>query len=117
MVLEYKEVKNITSKLHQTAQSIGFTKKALHNEVTPKLSQVKGNFINFNDRYKLEMCILLLHLNDHVGSNKLLIKKHHYSVNKLKQECGRLLITAILQHISTLQKKKEQIASKLKTMN
>ena len=41
----YKELKNITSKLHRTAGSIGFIKKALHNEVTPKFAQVKGKNI------------------------------------------------------------------------
>ena len=66
----YKELKNITSKLHRTAGSIGFIKKALHHEVTPKFAQVKGNFINVNDRYKSEKRILLSHLDD---SNKLLL--------------------------------------------
>ena len=50
----YKEWKNITSKLHQTARSLGFIKKALHHEVTPKFAKVKGDFINVNDRYKSE---------------------------------------------------------------
>ena len=71
----YKELKNITSKLHRTSGSIGFIKKALHNEVTPKFAQVKGNFININDRFKSEKSILLSHLNDHVRSYKLLISK------------------------------------------
>ena len=79
-------MKNITSKLHRAAGSIGFIKKAIHHEATAKFAQVKGNFINVNDRYKSEKCILLSHLNDHVLSNKLLIKKH-YLMNKLKQEC------------------------------
>ena len=94
-----KELKNITSKLHWTARSIGFIKKVLCHKVTPKFARVKGNFINVNDRYKLEKCVLLSHLNDHVCSNKLLIKKHHYLLNKVKQECGSLLITAVLQYI------------------
>ena len=50
----YKEIKDITSKLHRTSRSIGFIKKALHNEVTPKFAEVKDNFINTNDRFKLE---------------------------------------------------------------
>ena len=71
----YKELKNITSILHRTSGSIGFIKKALHNEVTPKFAQVKGNFININDRFKSEKSILLSHLNNHVHSHKLLILK------------------------------------------
>ena len=73
----YKELKNITWKLHQTAGSISFRKKTLHHEVIPKFAQVKGNFTDVSDRYKSENCILLSHLNNHVPSNKLLIKKHH----------------------------------------
>ena len=50
----YKEIKNITSKLHRTSRSIGFIKKALHNKVTPKFPEVKDDFINTNDRFKSE---------------------------------------------------------------
>ena len=46
-----KGLKNVTSKLHRTAGSIGFMKKALHHDVTPKFGQVKGTFVNVNDRY------------------------------------------------------------------
>ena len=42
--------------------------------------------------------VLLSRLNEHVRS-----KKHHYLLNKLIQECGILLITTVLQYISTLQ--------------
>ena len=42
----YKEIKNITLKLHRTSRSIGFIKKALHNEVTPKFAEGKYDFIN-----------------------------------------------------------------------
>ena len=58
----YKELKNITSKLHRTSGSIGFIKKALHNEVTPKFAQVKGNFINVNDRFKSEKRVFFNHI-------------------------------------------------------
>ena len=54
-------------------------------------------------------------VNDHVRSNKLLIKKHHYLLNNLKQECGALLITAALRCVSTL-RQKERIDS-FKTKN
>ena len=85
----YKELKNITSKLHRTSGSIGFIKKALYNEVTPKFAQVKGNFININDRFKLEKSILLSHLNEHVRSNKLLVSKHQFLLIKLKDNVER----------------------------
>ena len=110
----YKELKNITSKLHRTSGSIGFIKKALHNEVTPKFAQVKGNFININDRFKSEKRILLSHLNDHVRSYKLLISKHHYIMIKLKDKCGTLLTSAVLRHISTIQQKERMVSCKTK---
>ena len=53
----YKEIKNITSTLHRTSRSIAFIKKALHNEVTPKLAEVKDSFINTNDRFKSKKII------------------------------------------------------------
>ena len=110
-------MKNITSKLHPTSRSIGFIKQALHNEVTPKFAQVKGNFININDRFKSEKSILLSHLNDHVCSYKLLISKHHYTMIALKDKCGTLLISAVLRHISTIQQKERMVSFKLRTIN
>ena len=92
----YKELENVTSKLYHTSGSIGFIKKALHNKVTPKFTQVKGNFINISDRFKPEKSIILSHLNEHVRSHKLLILKHNDLLIKLKDECGTLLIAAVL---------------------
>ena len=40
--------------------------KALFNEVTRKIAQVRGNLISKNDKYKFERSILLSRLNDHV---------------------------------------------------
>ena len=94
--------------------SIGFIKKALHNEVTPKFAQVKGKFININDRFKSEKSIFLSHLNNHVRSHKLLILKHHYFLIKLKDECGTVKIAAVLRHISTIQQKERMDSFKTK---
>ena len=62
--------------------------------------------MNINDRYKSEKRIILSQLHDHVRSNKLLIKKP-YLLNKLKQEWGALLITALLRYNPTLQQKQK----------
>ena len=53
-----KDLRNVMSKLHRSAGSIGFIKKALFNKVTPKFAQIRGNFINESER-----SILLSHLN------------------------------------------------------
>ena len=74
-----QRTKKYNTKLYHTTGNVGFIKKKIHHEVTPKFAHVKGNFININDRYKSKKCILLSHLNNHVHSHKLLIKKHHYS--------------------------------------
>ena len=69
--------------------------------------------MNINDRYKSEKRIILSQLHDHVRSNKLLIKKP-YLLNKLKQEWGALLITAlyydIIRHCN---KNKKRVPSEL----
>ena len=54
-----KRIEKHNIKLHWTVESLGFIKKALHHEVTPKFLQVKRNFINVNDKYKSEKCILV----------------------------------------------------------
>ena len=48
------------------------------------------------------------HLNDHARSHKLLISKHHYLLIKLKDECGTLLIAAVLRHINNTTKRKNR---------
>ena len=55
-----------------------------------------------------------LNRNDHVHSHKLLILTHHYLLIKLKDECGTLLIAAVLRHISTIQQKERMDSSKTK---
>ena len=84
-----------------------FFKESVTSEVTAKFSEVKGNFINVNDRYKSEKCIPLSHLNDNVRSNRLLIKKYHYLLNTLKQERGTLLIKQFYNIFQHCNKKKE----------
>lgn len=56
----YKELKNITSKLHGTAESIVFIWRILHHEVTPNIAQVKGNFVNVYHTYNSEKCIFFI---------------------------------------------------------
>ena len=69
----YKDLQNVMSKLHWSAGSIGFIKKALFNDITPKFVEVRGNFINKNDKYKSERSILLLRVNHHVIGLKALV--------------------------------------------
>ena len=105
-----KYLSNVTSKIHKTAGSIGFIKKALYHEITPKFVQVQGNFINKNDKYEAERSILLSHLNDHVCSLKSFCKIHYSLCTELEQLTGKFLELLIINHINTLQYK-ERLAS------
>ena len=46
---KYNSLTVVTSKLQKKTASIGFIRKALHNQVIPKFSIVKAKFINKND--------------------------------------------------------------------
>ena len=98
----YKDLRNVTSKLHRTAGSIGFIKKALYHEIIPKFARVNGNFINKKDQYKSERSVLCSHLNEHVHTLKSLVSKYVLK-EKLKQVTGQLLYTSIINCIHKTQ--------------
>ena len=58
----YNKLYSITSKLHKTASSTGFIKKALHNNVIPKFSQIKEKFVNGHHKFRqrANLCCLIL---------------------------------------------------------
>ena len=47
---KYYTIKKLTSKLQLTATNIGFINKAIHNQVILKFAEVKGQFLNNNDK-------------------------------------------------------------------
>ena len=61
----------LTSKLNKAASSIGFIKKALHNNVTPTFVQIKRQFVNKHEQVQTERGIMLFHLNRHVCNSKI----------------------------------------------
>ena len=77
--------------------------KALFNEVTPKFAQVRGNFINKNDKQKSEWSIFLSDLNDHFIRLKTLVSTQHQLIDKLKPLTGKFLYSLIVNHINTIQ--------------
>ena len=99
----YKDLRNVTSKLHVTAGSIGFIKKALYHEIIQKFVRVNVNFDNKNDQYKSERNVLCSHLNEHVHALKSLVSKHYVLKEKLKQLTGQLLYTSIFNCIHMTQ--------------
>ena len=80
---KYKTLVITTSKLQKRTSSIGFIKKAVHNEVTPKFATVKGQFLNTNDKWKCEKQILISHLQDHVITVKELVRKYNILVEEM----------------------------------
>ena len=67
---------SITSKVQRRAASIGFVKKVLHQEVTPKFALAKGQFKTERDQWKCEQKVMLSHLQDHKNTLKSLIKEY-----------------------------------------
>ena len=49
IAVKKRYLSNVRSRIHKTAGSIGFIKKALYHKITPEFAQVQGNFINKND--------------------------------------------------------------------
>ena len=104
IALKKKDLSNVASRIQKkkTAGSIGFIKKALCHEITPKFAQVQGNFINKKNKYKAEKVYFLSHLNDHVCSLKRFCKKHYSHCTELRQLTGKFLYLVIINHIMFL---------------
>ena len=97
VIKKYYTMKKLTPKLQQTAVNIGFINKAIHNKVIPKFTEVKGQFLNNNDKHDSEMKILRTHL--------LQNKRNLNSLTSKLQECRDDLIisfgkifASILEH-------------------
>ena len=58
-ILYYK--KKLTSKLQRTTTNLGFINKVIHNQVIQKFPEIKGQFLNNNDKHDSEMKILHSH--------------------------------------------------------
>ena len=104
IALKKKDLSNVASRIQKKkpAGSIGFIKKALCHEITPKYAQVQGNFINRKNKYKAEKVYFLSYLNDHVCSLKRFCKKHYSHCTELRQLTGKFLYLVIINHIMFL---------------
>ena len=54
----YTKLKSLTSKIQWTAGSIGFVQNSLHHKVVQTFSELKGQFMNRNDKVRAEQAIL-----------------------------------------------------------
>ena len=80
----YTKLKSLTSKIQQTAGSIGFVQKSLHHKVVPTFARLKGQFINRNDKLRAEQAILKSHLLDDKKYLQTLRVGHDEISNKIK---------------------------------
>ena len=54
----YTKLKSLTSKIQWTAGSIGFVQNSLHHKVVQTFSELKGQFMNRNEKVRAEQAIL-----------------------------------------------------------
>ena len=73
----YNKLYWLTIKLHNTAASIGFIKKALCTHITPKFAQIKGQFVNDEEKHQVERRLMLSHISKHAKCLKEMTKEHH----------------------------------------
>ena len=80
---KYTALYNAISKLHNSASSIGFIKKAFHHKVTPKFAEINDQVINKEGQTNAEQQLVLSHLNKHVLTLKELTHKPRQLDNEL----------------------------------
>ena len=68
---KYNTIKRLTSKLQGAAANIDFINKPIHNQVISKFAEVKGQFLNNNDKHDSEMKILHSHVLEKRNLNSL----------------------------------------------
>ena len=106
-------------KLQKTAASIGFVRYALHNGITPKFAQVRGNFRNGTDKKKAEESILKFELSEHRKSLIVMSSKLNMLTSKLKNLTTPLFYRYLLRKtLSKLRKKNiEQLKTKTRKLH
>ena len=85
--------------LHNTAASIGFIKKALYAYVTLKFAQIKGQFVNNEEKHQAETILMLSHVSKYAKCPKEMTKEHHEISGKLMTITGRLIFKCLLNKI------------------
>ena len=94
---DYYKLKSLSSKIQKTASSIGFIQHALFHKVTPTFAKVRGQFLNYKDRYNAVKLILNSHLLEHRKNLKKLSYSHVYIGATLRNKIGLLLYRCIIE--------------------
>ena len=82
------------------------SKKSLYLHVTPKFAQLKGQFVNRDEKHQAERRLLLSHVLQHTKTIKEL--SEHYAVisNQLRGIVGPLLFSILLKRIDKFHRKR-----------
>ena len=115
VAVDFNNLIRVTSKVQKRAASIGFVKKALYREVTPKFALVKGQFKTEKDKWKCEQKVMLSHLQDHKNTLKPLIKEYNTLRIYMINNYGKTFCNIITNHI--MNRLRESRMLSLKTKN
>ena len=105
---------SITSKVQRRAASIGFVKKALYQEVTPKFALGKGQFKTGRDKWKCEQRVMLSHLQDHKDTLKSLIKEYNMLLIYMINNYGKTFCNIITNRIMNRLRESRMVSLKTK---
>ena len=101
-------------KMHKVAASVGFIKKAIFLDVSPKFVQIKGQFVSSKLKHETEKKLLYEHLSKHVSDLKNICAESNDKVNVLRSLCGGLLSNLLLKRIRDALKKRRVESFKTK---
>ncbi|XP_066919453.1 uncharacterized protein [Clytia hemisphaerica] len=106
-------------RMHKFAASIGFIKKAIFMDVSPKFVQIKGQFVSSRLKHETEKKLLYEHLFKHVSDLKNVCTELNDKVNVLRSSFGRLFSNLLLKRIqASLNKRRiESFKTKNKKLN
>ena len=110
VAITYYNLKKIKSKVQRKAADIGFVKKVIHLEITPKFARVKGNFASPKDKWRAEKSILEASLRQHYKDMNILIRKMKEEEGKIRDSHSPLFFRFVERRIS-MELRKERLQS------
>ena len=114
VAVDFNNLISITSKVQRRAASIGFVKKALYQEVTPKFALVKGQFKTGRGKWKCEQRVMLSHLQDHKNMLKSLIKEYNMLLIYMINNYGKTFCNIITNRIMNRLRESRMVSLKTK---
>ena len=88
----------LSNQLHKTTASIGFIKKALCNNVTPKFATIKGQFLQKADQIQAQRLLMCTHLKQHGIQCKSLIREYDVIATELTLYVGEAFAKLLIDN-------------------